>query len=229
MPHRARRRARYELLVWFAVVCSTSVLFWCTDLDYRVAQMFYQAGPAAQHWPYQQLQPVKILYDYAFPFCVVVGLSLLSISILGHWHAYTRRYRRKALYILLVILLGPGLVVNLIFKDHWGRPRPVHVQEFGGQYAYVPPLKPGNTPDKSFVCGHCSVGYAFFVLYFLSQSHKVMYFVLTLALAWTLGITRMTAGGHFLSDVLWSGYVMFLVAHALYYGWFLRIKPEGGH
>jgi lipid A 4'-phosphatase len=122
----------------------------------------------------------------------------------------------------LVVLIGPGLLVNLIVKDHWGRPRPMHVQQFGGEFKYIPPLKLGDTPDKSFVCGHCSVGYSFFALYFLAQNYKTVYFILTLCLAWILGLSRMSAGGHFLSDILWSGYLVFLVAFALYYGWYNR-------
>jgi membrane-associated PAP2 superfamily phosphatase len=124
---------------------------------------------------------------------------------------------------VLVIAIGPGLVVNLIFKDHWGRPRPMHITQFGGEYQYIPPLQIGDTPDKSFVCGHCSVGYAFFALYFLAQNYRVAYFLLTLGLAWTMGFTRMTSGGHFVSDILWSGYLVFLVAFALYYGWYARV------
>jgi membrane-associated PAP2 superfamily phosphatase len=100
----------------------------------------------------------------------------------------------------------------------------MHITEFGGEYQYIPPLKIGATPDKSFVCGHCSVGYSFFVLYFLAQNCRLAYFFLTLGLAWTMGFTRMTSGGHFISDILWSGYLVFLVAYCLFYGWY---KPYG--
>ena len=101
----------------------------------------------------------------------------------------------------------------------------MHVQQFGGEYAYIPPLELADTPDKSFVCGHCSVAYLFFVFYFLSQNHKTFYFLLTIGLASLMGFSRMSSGSHFLSDVLWSGYLMFLVAYALYYGWFIGGKP----
>ncbi|MCQ8103672.1 phosphatase PAP2 family protein [Methylomonas sp. SURF-2] len=222
MPHQTIRRARTELAVLLSLAAFTTLLFWLTDLDMRLAALFYHPGHALADWPYQHWGLLKVLYDYAFPFTVIAGLSALTVFVSGHFHSFTRRFRRRALYILLVIAIGPGLLVNLIVKDHWGRPRPVHIEQFGGQYVYVPPLKLGRTPDKSFVCGHCSVGYGFFVLYFLSQNHKVLYFVLTLALAWTMGFTRMTAGGHFVSDILWSGYLVFLVAYALYYGWFVR-------
>lgn len=225
MPHRTLQRARRELLIWLFFVISTTALFWLTDLDKQLSALFYQSGHnSGEDWPYRHWGLVKVLYDYAFPFTAIAGLTAIVVYIAGHFHHYTRRFRRRALYILLVIALGPGVVVNLVFKDHWGRPRPVHVQEFGGEYAYVPPLQMADTPDKSFVCGHCSVGYAFFVLYFLSQNHKPLYFILTLTLAWTMGFTRMASGGHFASDILWSGYLVFLVAYALYYGWFIRVK-----
>lgn len=232
MSHRTLKRARREGLILIFLMVTTTLLFWWTDLDRQLAAIFYEPSNPVHPWPYQDVGFVKILYDYAFPFTVISGLTALTVFVAGHFHHYSRRFRRKALYILLVIALGPGVVVNLIVKDHWGRPRPVHVQRFGGQYEYAPPGKIAKTPDKSFVCGHCSVGYTFFVLYFLSQNHKAMYFGLTLALAWTMGVTRMTSGGHFLSDILWSGYLVFLVAYALYYGWFVRVKhehPESEH
>lgn len=225
MPHRKIKRARRELLVLLLLMAMTTLMFWTTDLDLRVAAGFYHPENTAGPWPDQHWWLWKMLYDYAFPFTVTAGVMAFSVYLLSHFHAYTRRFRRRALYILLVIAIGPGIVVNLIVKDHWGRPRPVHVAQFGGEHPYVPPLKFGHTPDKSFVCGHCSVGYAFFVLYFLSQNHKLLYFLLTLCIAWTMGFTRMTSGGHFLSDILWSGYLVFFVAYALYYGWFIELKP----
>ena len=226
MSHRTLKRAWREFLVLLFFAVTTTLLFWLTDLDTQLAALFYHPGHSVADWPYRHGAFIKILYDYAFPFTVISGLSAFTVYIAGHFHHYTRRFRRRALYILLVIALGPGVVVNLVFKDHWGRPRPVHTQAFGGEYAYVPPLKLGHTPDKSFVCGHCSAGYAFFALYFLSQNHKALYFMLTLVLAWTMGFTRMTSGSHFVSDILWSGYLVFLVAFALYYGWFIRMKPS---
>ena len=33
--------------------------------------------------------------------------------------------------------LGPGLMVNTIFKDHWGRPRPVMLEVFSSAQPFV--------------------------------------------------------------------------------------------
>lgn len=224
MTFRELDRRWQELTILLLVAVSTTLLFWVTDLDLQAAALFYHPDNVEDVWPERHWWLWQLLYDYAFPFTVLLGGLALLVFLLGHVHDNSRRYRRQALYILLVIAIGPGLVVNLVFKDHWGRPRPVHVERFGGEYQYVPPLKMADTPDKSFVCGHCSVGYAFFALYFLSQNHKLMYFVLTLGLAWTMGFTRMTSGGHFASDILWSGYLVFLAAYALYYGWYDKYK-----
>lgn len=225
MPHRKLRRARLELMVLILLAVASTWAFREFDIDIKIARWFYRPDDVDGSWPLHRWGIVSPLYDYAFPFTVIAGLSALSVYVIGHFHEYTRRFRRRALYILLVIVIGPGVVVNLIVKDHWGRPRPVHTLEFGGTETFAPAAKMGNSTDKSFVCGHCSVGYAFFVLYFLSQNHKVLYFLITLLLAWTMGFTRMAAGGHYLSDIVWSGYLVFFVAYVLYYGWFLDLSP----
>ncbi|WP_347989251.1 phosphatase PAP2 family protein [Methylomonas sp. AM2-LC] len=217
------QRAQLELLVWMLLAIATTLLFWFTDLDIKAAAHFYHPENSADVWPERHWWLWQILFDYAFPFTVAAGIAAFSVFLISYFFAPSLRFRRQALYIVLVIAIGPGLVVNLIFKDHWGRPRPMHITQFGGEYQYIPPIQIGDTPDKSFVCGHCSVGYAFFALYFLAQNYRIAYFLLTLGLAWTMGFTRMTSGGHFVSDILWSGYLVFLVAFILYYGWYARV------
>lgn len=219
-------RCRQELFILLFLMISTTLVFWFTDLDIKAASLFYHPENPQDVWPERHWWLWRILFDYAFPFTVASGVAALLVFLLSHVHDKSRQYRRQALYILLVIIIGPGIVVNLIVKDHWGRPRPMHIQEFGGEFQYVPPVKLGHTPDKSFVCGHCSVGYSFFVLYFLAKNYRLAYFILTLCLAWTMGFTRMTSGGHFLSDILWSGYLVFLVALLLYYGWYNQDHPK---
>jgi lipid A 4'-phosphatase len=44
---------------------------------------------------------------------------------------------RAAVFLTISLLLGPGLLVNVILKDDWGRPRPGSVIELGGSHAYV--------------------------------------------------------------------------------------------
>lgn len=212
-----------ELLILLILIGVTTPIFWLTDLDRQVAALFYRSGNGGgKAWPWQHGWLLGHLFRYATVFTVSMGIAALLVALSGYAWPTFKRWQKPALFIVLVITLGPGLVVNLVFKDHWGRPRPVHITEFGGQYAYVPPLKIANTPDKSFPCGHCSVGFMFFALYFLSLKRKALYFMLTMLFALLMAVTRMTAGGHFISDILWSGYLVFLVTWLIYYGWYTR-------
>ena len=42
---------------------------------------------------------------------------------------------------MLCWLVGPGLLVNTVLKDHVGRPRPVQLEQFRGHERYVPPFQ----------------------------------------------------------------------------------------
>jgi len=68
---------------------------------------------------------------------------------------------RAAVLLALTMALGPGLVVNGILKQEWGRPRPVHVDDFGGKDAFkswheTDGACPGNC---SFVSGEGALGF----------------------------------------------------------------------
>lgn len=209
-----------ELLILLALIVMTTPVFWLTDLDRQAATLFYRPDDSVNAWPWQHWWLWAYLFRYGDIFAVVVAAGALLVMVSGYALPKLMPWRRPAAYILLVIALGPGLVVNLVFKDHWGRPRPVHISEFGGQHSYIPPLQIGHTGEKSFPCGHCSVGYMFFALYFLSRKRKLFYFILTLLFALMMALARMSAGGHFISDILWSGYLVFLIAWLIYYGWY---------
>ena len=42
------------------------------------------------------------------------------------------------LYLLGSVLLGPGLTSNVLFKENWGRPRPISLQQFAGTAPFQP-------------------------------------------------------------------------------------------
>jgi len=148
----------------------------------------------------------------------IVGCVLFAVSFLGkRW----QRWRKPGIALVLTLGLGSGLIVNAVLKDHWGRPRPQQVIEFGGSQQFRPYYQPNffnqPEPSKSFPCGHCSMGYYFFILYFIGKRLKSRTLSwLGMSLAVTLGIslsvTRMALGGHFLSDTLMSGLIMWLTA-----------------
>jgi hypothetical protein len=139
------------------------------------------------------------------------------------------RLRPHAWLLILTVALGPGLLVNGVLKDHWGRPRPHQTLELGGTRPYLPPLALGEPGlGKSFPCGHSSAGYLLAVFFpiWLRRRPRLATLALVgaLAVGTVLGLGRMGAGDHFLSDVIWSAVIAYGVAFVLYY-FVLRI-PE---
>jgi len=118
---------------------------------------------------------------------------------------------RRALFVLAALALGPGLVVNLILKDHWVRPRPSTIAEFFGPNQYVPPFLPSSQclDNCSFPSGHAALGFwvvAFALL--VPSAWRRRGLRAAVAFGALVGLVRIGQGGHFLSDVLVSGMIV---------------------
>jgi len=206
--------------VFICLVVFSTAAFWMTDWDLRVIQLFYSPDNLNNFWPVAEEQPWLFFYKAAPILTLIPTLLSLGILILSRWYRKLCSWRSAALFIVLCFALGPGLTVNLIFKDHWGRPRPRQVVELGGKKTYLPPLAMGESGNgKSFPCGHSSVGFCYGALYFVLRKKrpKAAAGVLLggIVLGGAMGVGRMAAGAHFFSDVLWSAYLPLGVAFLL--------------
>jgi len=123
-------------------------------------------------------------------------------------------------YLLVVALLGPGLVVNTVFKNQWGRARPDHVQQFGGDQRFTPALVMSDQCERncSFVSGHASVFFYFVALGLLYKGRRRRAIVSgAVVLGGLAGLGRILQGGHFLSDVVFSFLFVALTAVVVHY------------
>ncbi|HEY2291915.1 MAG TPA: phosphatase PAP2 family protein [Thermoanaerobaculia bacterium] len=221
--HRAtlatRRGGWPGLAVLLGLAAIVTALFAATPLDLVAARAFYRPG-ALDHWPLAKELPWSALYRLAPWITAVLVLSGLAALALGIARGHSD-WRRHGIFLLLSVVVGPGLLVNTIFKDHWGRPRPRDVVEFGGPSHYRPAPLPGGEGGASFPCGHCSVGFLFAAGWWMWRRRRPARAWGSLALGllagFALGLGRMAAGGHFLSDVIWSALLALGVAHVLYY------------
>ena len=230
---------RYWLpdLAWVGgLIVVTTILFWASDIDIAVARLFYSSGSPAG-WFLGGENVAWVFLEDTVPFLtwgLLLGPLLIFLAGLG-WKRL-RPWRMHAIYILLSVAVGPGLLVNTVFKAHFGRPRPRQTIEFGGEFKYLPVLVPGRNEDcRSFASGHSSIGFAFCVFYFLYRRKRPRLalgcLAFSIVLGLVIGVARMAVGAHFLSDVLWSGFFSYLVALVIYY-FVLRVphwEDTNGH
>ncbi len=123
------------------------------------------------------------------------------------------------LFLGTCLAVGPGIVGNVILKDHWGRARPVHLTEFGGSKTYSRPLLPSDQCDRncSFVAGEASMMYAaFFAAAFLFPVIGRRLIVAGVLAGLLSGAVRISQGAHFLSDVIFAGVAMALTIAGIY-------------
>jgi len=202
---------------------------WSAKWDLEVSHAFYQDGSFVSH----------AFWNWLYVYGVWPGWILTFLALIGFILSFTQSrhtWRIPCLYLLLTFAIGSGLIIHAVLKDHWGRPRPRQVAEFGGLQPFRPYYAPNIAhqpePSKSFACGHASMGYDFFALTLLGTIyHSRLLYWLGLGLAWGLGIllsiARIAQGGHFLSDTLASAFIMWLTAWGLAYFLFAkRIAKE---
>jgi membrane-associated PAP2 superfamily phosphatase len=232
---------RESLLLTAAAVVAT-LIFWHTDLDLQVASFFYgisKGMPWAIDSAFWQA-----IYGSALWLSIAIASTGCLLVIVGCWRKDLKPWRRYGVFMVLGLAIGPGLLVNAVFKDHWGRPRPKALVEFGGTEHYVPPLMFNGAGDgKSFPCGHASAGFSLISLWFIVRDMRrnrgvplprqlpspflrppLLHTPLVLALIWggLLGWVRMMQGGHFLSDVLWSFFITLATHYLLFLFMFIR-------
>jgi membrane-associated phospholipid phosphatase len=132
---------------------------------------------------------------------------------------------RAAIFLIVTLLLGPGLLVNVALKDHWGRPRPIDVTQFGGDQHFVSWWDPrGDCPANcSFVSGDVStVAWAFAPAALVPAPWGALAYAGAFALTVFMGVIRIMAGAHFPTDTIFAGVFTFLLiwlAYALIYRW----------
>lgn len=224
------RRSFYVIL--FSLVVATTVCVFM-DADITMARLFYQAGAG---FPIGKLQPWKFLYDFGVYPAYTMGTIALLIVIAGMFRSNLSHLRRQALFIALLLIIGPGILANFIFKDHWGRPRPVHVDMFGGKLTFHQPWQPGPaSKNASFPAGHPTAAFYMSAPYFVMREKKQR----RKALLWlwggilygvVMGVARVIQGGHFVTDVIWSAGFVYLTAMVLAMAMFPRLpklkEPE---
>ncbi|MBI3702630.1 MAG: phosphatase PAP2 family protein [Rhizobiales bacterium] len=132
---------------------------------------------------------------------------------------------RAILFLILTLALGPGVLVNGVLKEHWGRSRPIDVTQFGGTEHFVAWWDPrGDCPANcGFVSGDVAgAAWTIAPAALAPPAWRALAYGGALALGLGMAALRVMAGGHFLTDVVFAGIFTFLIvwiAHGLIYRW----------
>lgn len=201
-----------------AIVGLSAAFILFPGVDLAVSDLFHRSGDGffLSHEP--------ILRALRRSSTLVMALMLLAAIGRWIWRVARRRKAdlaaRRALFVIGGLALGPGLVVNSLFKEVWGRARPVDVQSFGGPDVFSAAWIPSTACESncSFISGE-GAGAAWMVgaaLVLAPRPWRPAAVGLALAYAVSLSANRIAFGGHFLSDILLSWAVTALVLALLY-------------
>lgn len=114
-------------------------------------------------------------------------------------------------FLLLSLALGPGLIVNGVLKEFWGRARPGDIAAFGGEGHYTPPFMIADqcATNCSFVSGHAAIGFWVVAFALLAPARwRRAAVIVALLFGAVVGGARVVVGAHFLSDVVFAGIIV---------------------
>ena len=225
----ADRRWPSPLWLLILVLACLPLFVFQPGLDIIASQPFYNAVSVDHHgfW-LRHFWPNLVLHEGLL---IVLRGGGVILAFVGLWFWRTgRRWRwldaRGAAFLVLALIVGPGLVTNSVMKDQWGRARPFQVRQFGGHLNYSPALfMADQCPSNcSFFSGDGAAGFMLHAPFYLVplRLRRRTFWAGWLGGGLIFGGNRVVMGAHFLSDVLFAGITMLVVGaalHALIYGW----------
>ena len=206
-----------KLTVFFTLVAGAAVAILFTvfpQWDLAITGWFWDAANggfalAATPWGGMLRKAGNIIpWLFAGPAFAAIILKLLFPHLSMFMPA------RAAVLLAATMALAPGLLVNGVLKENWGRPRPVHVETFGGKDVFNPWYSTNGTcpGNCSFVSGEGALGFWMIAPASLVPApFKGPALVAAALFGATAGGLRIAFGGHFFTDVAFSGVLTILV------------------
>jgi lipid A 4'-phosphatase len=195
--HLKTRQQEWLVLAVLTALATATYELW-PELDLSASGLFFEQGRfkggqwAWPDWLYHGMPIVGGLLSALA--ALTIAAAVLSRWLTKNW--VKPAHLRRAVYGLLVVVLGVGLVVHNGFKDNWGRARPADVQAFGGSKTYLMAI--GMLGGRRSRWRWWSAG---------------------MAAGGLVGLARMVEGRHFLGDVVFGGLIIWAVCLLLREAW----------
>ncbi|WP_160170940.1 phosphatase PAP2 family protein [Lutibaculum baratangense] len=205
-----------RFLLVAALVGASAVFIASPEIDISVSRHFFdgEGFPATGDAVLRLIRSAGI---HLTAFIIVASLAAVAFAAVSGRMTSPRPSR--ALFVLSVYLAGPGLAVNAILKEVWGRARPRELIEFGGDGVFSPVwIVAGSCVGNcSFSSGEAASAAALLsLLVLVPKSDRKTLGLGLFTVALVLSVNRIAFGGHFLSDVVVSWLLVLLIAVCLF-------------
>lgn len=203
-----------RLTIWISFLLLSLIFIFYPQIDITISAPFFNG---------EDFYLKGSLYERFFYNSVKVLLVLFTLSSLGIY-IYNKIKKRNIfginsktiIYIVLVLSIAPGLIVNTTLKEHWGRARPAQITQFGGDKEFTPAFILSNQNGHSFSSGHTAAAFSFVGFALLAKRRRKFWIILAVAYGVLVSFARLIAGGHFFSDIVTSFFIVWIVTHLLY-------------
>lgn len=202
---------KYYTIIMTSLIVLTiivSVVFLAyPQLDIYLASLF---ADGKNGFPLNQnsiLISLRFLYHAVI---TILCITAVWMSLYSRWNKdLTRTPRQFWDMMIMSFVAGPLVLVNMILKSYWGRPRPAHITEFGGTSDFIPPyfISDQCQSNCSFVSGEGSAiattGILLGIATWTSFPKHRKTTIGLIAIISFIGISlRYVKGRHFVSDSL---------------------------
>lgn len=194
------------------LITLTSAIFVAfPGIDIWFSNLFYNRGFLAG-----QLRGFIAFRDIWRSMTVVIVVVLVLVLLIKIAWPYRRSLLKPndVAFILSTLVIGPGIITNLVFKDNWGRPRPFSVEDFGGHVPFVDAWQITDycARNCSFISGEgSSATWLVTMAVLLPPRFRTIGFTILAAFGVAFSLDRVVIGAHFLSDTVLAWWVTLLV------------------
>ncbi len=200
-----------KLYIWLLFLVSSLTFILFPQIDLYISGLFYdgKSFPANGTWI------ENFFYHSVKPIIITLTLSSLIIFIYNFFKKknFLDINSKVILYLLLVLGVAPGLIVNVTLKENWGRARPAQTINFGGTKEFTPAFILSDQDGYSFSSGHSAAAFSLIGFALLAKRRRKFWLSLVLSYGVLVSIARISSGGHFLSDVVTSFFIVYIFTY----------------
>jgi membrane-associated PAP2 superfamily phosphatase len=190
-------------------------------IDPLVTGWFYDSPSGGFPWRYNGFLEVVMHHGTKY-LVALIAVTAFFGYLITFLVPQLRPVRALYLFTALALTLAPLAVATMKFFSM--RHCPWDITGFGGFVPYLGLLESYPTdiaPGRCFPAGHASTGFCLFAFHFVGRALDRPRlaragFLLGLSAGLGLGLVRIMQGAHFVSHVLWSGVVCWIVIVVLY-------------